>query len=138
MKKVRMKCITKTNSKLAFVKLIKEYSELGLKEAKDLVDSLDYGPDVTIEFDAQDTTSINQFRKDMIDKVGGQYSITGGIEFDREFKLLTLGLGTEEDYVDFISENLTSFGNINDLVRVILGKLSKEDLMELTNKIEYR
>lgn len=132
--KVRMKCIVPTPSKLAFVKLLKEYSGLGLKEAKDLVDSVSNG--VVIEFDTQDNISINQFRKDMI-KVGGQYSISGGLEYDREFKLLTLGLGTEEDYIDFISDNVMYLGNTQVVLRHLLSKLSKEDLIELTSKLEY-
>lgn len=136
MKKIRMKCIQKTPSKLAFVKLIKEVSGLGLKESKDIADTFDYDINKTVEFEILTSKSIDQFRKDLKD-MGGQYLVNGGVEFDREYKLLTLGLGEQEDYVDFISENLNYFTNQQEAIKIILTKLSKEDLIEITNKLDY-
>ena len=136
MKKVRMKCVEKTPSKLAFVKLIKEVSGLGLKESKDIADTFDYDINKTVEFEMSRDKSIEQFRKDLKD-IGGQYLVNGGVEFDREYKLLTLGLGEQEDYVDFISENLNYFTNQEDTIKFILSKLTKEDLIELINKLDY-
>lgn len=131
-----MKCIQKTPSKLAFVKLIKEVSGLGLKESKDIADTFDYDINKTVEFEILTSKSIDQFRKDLA-QVGGQYLVNGGVEFDREYKLLTLGLGEQEDYVDFISENLNYFTNQQEAIKIILTKLSKEDLIEITNKLDY-
>lgn len=131
-----MKCIQKTPSKLAFVKLIKEVSGLGLKESKDIADTFDYDINKTVEFEILTSKSIDQFRKDLKD-MGGQYLVNGGVEFDREYKLLTLGLGEQEDYVDFISENLNYFTNQQEAIKIILTKLSKEDLIEITNKLDY-
>ena len=136
MKKIRMKCVQKTPSKLAFVKLIKQVSGLGLKESKDIADTFDYDINKTVEFEIPREISIEQFRKDLND-VGGQYIVNGGLEFEREYKLLTLGLGEQEDYVDFISENLNYFTNQHDTIKFILSKLTKEDLIELTNKLDY-
>ena len=136
MKKIRMKCVEKTPSKLAFVKLIKEVSGLGLKESKDIVDTFDYDINKTVEFEIPRDISIDQFRKDLKD-IGGQYLVNGGLEFEREYKLLTLGLGEQEDYVDFISENLNYFTNQEEAIKAILTKLSKEDLIEITNKLDY-
>lgn len=136
MKKIRMKCIIKTPSKLAFVKLIKEVSGLGLKESKDIVDTFDYDINKVVEFEIPIQISIEKFRKDLAE-VGGEYLVNGGIEFDREFKLLTLGLGEQEDYVDFISTNLDYFDNQQETIKLILSKLSKEDLIEITNKLDY-
>jgi len=136
MKKVRMKCVEKTPSKLAFVKLIKEVGGLGLKEAKDIADTFDYDINKTVEFEMSRDKSIEQFRKDLKD-IGGQYLVNGGVEFDREYKLLTLGLGEQEDYIDFISDNLNYFTNQEEAIKFILAKLSKEDLIELTNKLYY-
>ena len=79
--------------------------------------------------------TIEQFRKDLND-VGGQYIVNGGLEFEREYKLLTLGLGEQDDYVDFISENLNYFTNQEDTIKFILSKLTKEDLIELTKKLD--
>jgi hypothetical protein len=136
MKKIRIKCIQKTPSKLAFVKLIKQVSGLGLKESKEIVETFDYDINKTVEFEIPREISIEQFRKDLND-VGGQYIVNGGLEFEREYKLLTLGLGEQEDYVDFISENLNYFTNQDDTIKFILSKLTKEDLIELTKKLDY-
>jgi hypothetical protein len=136
MKKIRMRCVQKTPSKLAFVKLIKEVSGLGLKESKDIADTFDYDINRIVEFEISREISIEQFRKDLND-VGGQYIVNGGLEFEREYKLLTLGLGEQDDYVDFISENLNYFTNQDDTIKFILSKLTKEDLIELTKKLDY-
>lgn len=136
MKKIRMNCVQKTPSKLAFVKLIKEVSGLGLKDSKDIADTFDYDINKTVEFEILTSKSIDQFRKDLKD-MGGQYLVNGDVEFDREYKLLTLGLGEQEDYVDFISENLNYFTNQQEAIKAILTKLSKEDLIEITNKLDY-
>ena len=136
MKKIRMSCVQKTQSKLAFVKLIKEVSGLGLKESKDIVDTFDYDINRIVEFEISKDRSIDQFRKDLND-IGGQYLVNGGLQFEREYKLLTLGLGEQEDYVDFISENLNYFTNKEDTIKFILSKLTKEDLIELTKKLDY-
>ena len=136
MKKIRMKCVEKTPSKLAFVKLIKEVSGLGLKESKDIADTFDYDINRPVEFEISRDKSIDQFRKDL-KEIGGQYLVNGGLEFEREYKLLTLGLGEQEDYVDFISENLNYFTNQEDTIKFILSKLTKEDLIELTKKLDY-
>jgi hypothetical protein len=136
MKKIRMNCVQKTPSKLAFVKLIKEVGGLGLKEAKDIADTFDYDINKTVEFEILTSKSIDQFRKDL-KEIGGQYLVNGGVEFDREYKLLTLGLGEQEDYVDFISQNLNYFTNQQEAIKLILTKLSKEDLIEITNKLDY-
>ena len=136
MKKIRMKCVEKTPSRLAFVKLIKDVSGLGLKESKDISDTFDYDINKTVEFEILTSKSIDQFRKDL-ELIGGQYLVNGGVEFDREYKLLTLGLGEQKDYVDFISENLNYFTNQQEAIKIILTKLSKEDLIEITNKLDY-
>ena len=131
-----MNCVQKTPSKLAFVKLIKQVSGLGLKESKDIADTFDYDINKTVEFEIPRDISIDQFRKDL-KEIGGQYLVNGGLEFEREYKLLTLGLGEQEDYVDFISENLNYFTNQEDTIKFILSKLTKEDLIELTKKLDY-
>ena len=136
MKKIRMKCVQKTPSKLAFVKLIKEVSGLGLKESKDIVDTFDYDINKIVEFEISKDRSIEKFREELKD-IGGEYLVNGGLEFEREYKLLTLGLGEQEDYVDFISENLNYFTNQEDTIKFILSKLTKEDLIELTKKLDY-
>lgn len=134
MRKVRLKCIQKTTNKLAFVKLLKEVTGYGLKESKDIADTFDYDINKVVEFEMVSDVSIEQFRKDLKD-VGGEYVVNGGLVFEREYKILTLGLGEKEDYVDFISENINSFDNKEDTIKFILSKLEKKELLELIKKI---
>ena len=136
MKKLRLKCIQKTTTKLAFVKLLKEVTGYGLREAKDLADTFDNDINKVVEFEILPSISIEQFRKSLND-ISGEYVVNGGLSFEREYKLLTLGLGEKEDYVDFISENLNYFTNQHDTIKFILSKLTKEDLIELTKKLDY-
>jgi hypothetical protein len=137
MKKLRLKCIQKTTTKLAFVKLLKEVTGYGLREAKDLADTFDNDINKVVEFEILPSISIEQFRKSLND-ISGEYVVNGGLSFEREYKLLTLGLGEKEDYVDFISENINFFDNKEDTIRFILSKLEKEELLELTKKLDYR
>jgi hypothetical protein len=137
MKKIRLKCIQKTTTKLAFVKLLKEVTGYGLREAKDLADTFDNDINKVVEFEILPSISIEQFRKSLND-ISGEYVVNGGLSFEREYKLLTLGLGEKEDYVDFISENINFFDNKEDTIRFILSKLEKEELLELTKKLDYR
>lgn len=136
MKKVRLKCIQKTTNKLSFVKLLKEVTGYGLREAKDLADTFDNDINKVVEFEILPSISIEQFRKSLND-ISGEYVVNGGLVFEREYKLLTLGLGEKEDYVDFISENINFFDNKEDTIRFILSKLEKEELLELTKKLDY-
>jgi len=136
MRKVRLKCIQKTTNKLTFVKLLKEVTGYGLKESKDIADNFDYDINRIVEFEISSDVSIEQFRKDL-KNVGGEYVVNGGLVFEREYKILTLGLGEKEDYVDFISENLNFFDNKEDTIKFILSKLEKEELLELIKKLDY-
>lgn len=138
--KIRLKIVEKIESKLKFVKLLKDVSGLGLKEAKDIADYLCENIGKSKELD------INSEFKDssgnMIDPIyylnnelrycGGRILLNGGKEWQREFKMLSLGIGESEDYSYFIKEYLSTNREFLDN---ILSKLKKEDLQKLINEI---
>jgi hypothetical protein len=138
--KIRLTIVEKIESKLNFVKILKNVSGLGLKEAKDIVDYLCENIGKTKEF------YINSEFKDnsgnMIDSIfylnnelpycGGRILLNGGSQWQREFKMLSLGIGETEDYSYFIKEYLSTN---REFVDNILSKLKKEDLQKLINEI---
>lgn len=138
--KIGLKMVEKTEGKLKLVKLIKDVGGLGLKEAKDIADYLYENIGKSKEFD------INSGFKDnygnIIDPIsylnaelpgcGGKILLSGGKEWQREFKMLSLGIGETEDYSYFIKEYLQTN---KDFLDNILSKLKKEDLQKLINEI---
>lgn len=143
MRKLKIKLRSNCTSKLAFVKLIKDTTGLGLKESKDIADHacanyLNQYPTTEIEFPSEQ--SLQKFRSE-INNVGfaQETPIIGiSLEDERELKILQIGLGEREDYINFISQNiLIGFCNSDELIKFALQKLNNEDLVEMLNKIEY-
>jgi hypothetical protein len=149
--KVKIQVVSKTLNKLSFVKLIKECTGLGLKESKDIVDRLELNLGSTEEIEVLNEihkpisgtgnglTCLDYLKEVLSGKsktisLGGTYKINGGLQYLREYKILSLGIGEKLDYHNFISEHIKN--NNYDIMEVILSKLSKEDLIEVFNKIE--
>lgn len=66
------------------------------------------------------------------------YEINGGVQWQREVNMLKLGIGSRQDYLDFIKQSIqTNFGNSEELITFVLNKLSDEQLHETLEKIEY-
>jgi hypothetical protein len=150
MKSIKIKLIEPTTQKLAFVKLIKECSGLGLKEAKDLCDNIHSYPERVYEMPIRDwethdyitgktTPAITDFRKKFITEIkntGGRFVINGGVQWERDVKMLQLGIAEKSDYTEFMKDYiLNKFDNSEDLLIFVLDKFSKEDLQEAFNKI---
>ena len=75
------------------------------------------------------TTKITQF---------GDFQVTGGLSWERDSKMLGLGIGETEDYTNFVSEYM-SYNNLEEnkmILEILFSKLEKEDLVELVNKIK--
>lgn len=144
MRKLRIKLLSKCDNKLQVVKLIKDCTELGLRESKDLVDSMFDNIGLVREIELREpyfregklfntyeelTTKIKEF---------GDFYVTGGLSWERNVKMLGLGIGELEDYVTFVSDYMTY--NNSEVNKVILeslfNKLKKEDLVELVNQIK--
>ena len=121
-----------------FVKLIKNYTALGLKDSKDICDRLHELPYRPVEFflDPPADTNPNECAKSFkeeLSEIGLEFDMSGGTDFERNRKLLVLGLGDKEDYVSFLEEAMI---NQKELLTLALNKLSKDDLKEIFDNIK--
>lgn len=148
---IKIKLIKPTSEKLKFVKLIKDCSGLGLKEAKDLCDNLHSFPHITQEMEIRDWDNIDystgektpatvDYRAKFlteIKNIEGEFIINGGTQWERNVKILKIGIGDKTDYSDFIANYiLNKFDNSENLLTFVLNKLSKEELQDIFNKID--
>ena len=146
---VRIKLINQCVGKLQFVKNIKELLGLGLKDSKDIVDNICNMPFKSVELEIPMNKSISDVKK-LLDDLSWtsisrddeisfyNYEINGGVQWQREANMLKLGIGSREDYLDFIKQSIqTNFGNSEELITFVLNKLSDEQLKETLEKIEY-
>ena len=146
---VRIKLINQCAGKLQFVKNIKELLGLGLKDSKDIVDNICNIPFKSVELEIPMNKSISDVKK-LLDDLSWtsisrddemafyNYEINGGVQWQREVNMLKLGIGSREDYLDFIKQSIqTNFGNSEKLITFVLNKLSDEQLHETLEKIEY-
>ena len=71
-----------------------------------------------------------------IKNVGGEFLVNGGIQWERNIKMLKLGIGDESDYSEFIKDYiLNGLVDSENLLTLALSKLSEEDIKEVFNKI---
>lgn len=146
---VRIKLINQCANKLQFVKNIKELLGLYLKDSKDIVDNICNMPFKSVELEIPMNKSISDVKK-LLDGLSWtsissddeisfyNYEINGGVQWQREANMLKLGIGSREDYLDFIKQSIqTNFGNSEELITFVLNKLSDEQLHETLEKIEY-
>ena len=135
---IRIKLRVGSPNKLQLVKLIKDCSGLGLKESKDICDRLHSYPGDVQSFEArQDDTGINYARKfrEEIKNCGGEFIVSGGKELMREFKMLELGIGDNQDYADFIVDYYeNNFEDQKDFLKFVLSNLKREDLISIFEK----
>ena len=135
-KLVRIKLIENCPSKLLLVKLIKDCSGLGLKESKDICDRLHAGEVQTFEVREDDAVNYaKKFRQDIVN-CGGKFQVSGGVEFQRNYKMLQLGIGDDSDYIDFISESIfqNNLENSEEFLKFVLTKFNREQLIEIFDK----
>jgi hypothetical protein len=131
---IKLRVVNPCNSKLKFVKELKTATGLGLKESKHIVDWLhdNQSKDMTVRFISYESLKIF---KHEVEHFGGLVLINGGLEWNRNIKMLELGIGEKEEYVDTISEYLFSNNDLN-LLSSILSKLNKEQLIETIKGIK--
>ncbi len=134
--KIRIICNSKTKSSLAFVKALKEFSGYGLKEAKDCADSLHANGEVNFDYHGS-SSDISQFRKFINELPDGSYIVNGGVEVERERKLLSMGLGTQNEYIDFLSGVNATVDTI-EVLRLALSYLPNETLAEIVGLIDIK
>ena len=140
--KIKIKLLSKCENKLQVVKLIKDCTKLGLRESKDITDYLfqNIGKSKEIELvEPYIKTDILITPSELIKEINnlGEFKISGGISWERDFKLLSLGIGDKGDYLKFFSEYL----NFNEkdvnkiLLDIIISKIEKEKLVEILNEL---
>ena len=137
---IKVKLINDCNNKLRFVKNVKDLCDLGLRDAKDIVDRICQKPYIHVEFEVpMDITT-----KEVYDKLTYELApdnileINGGTQWQREIKMLQLGVGERQDYIDFLKQHIqTNFGNSEEMLTFVLDKLTQEQLQETIDKIKY-
>lgn len=137
---IKVKLINDCNNKLRFVKNVKELCDLGLRDAKDIVDRICQKPYTTFEFEVpMGTTTKEAYDKLTYDLAPDNIlEINGGTQWQREIKMLQLGVGERQDYLDFLKQHIqTNFGNSEEMLTFVLDKLTQEQLQETIDKIKY-
>lgn len=145
MRKIRFKLISRCDNKLGVVKLIKDCTGLGLKDSKDIADLIFNNIGLVRELellepyldkDGQIVRPFELFSTKI--KEFGDFYVTGGLSWERNYKMLSLGVGELEDYVNFVSEYMTLNSSEENkmILETVFSKLRKEDLVELVNQIK--
>lgn len=136
---IKIKLTNDCDRKLQFVKNVKELCGLGLKESKDIVDKVCQKPYTPFEFEVP----MGITTKEVYDKLtynldNNIFEINGGTQWQREIKMLQLGVGERLDYLDFIKQHIqTNFGNSEEILTFVLDKLTQEQLQETIDNIKY-
>jgi hypothetical protein len=140
--KIKIKLLSESKNKIQFVKIIKDCTLLSLLESKHIADYLfqNIGKSKEIELvDPYIKTDILITPSELIKEINnfGDFKITGSISWERDVKLLSLGIGDKSDYLKFFSEYLNfnekDFNNI--LLDKIISKIEKEKLVEILNEL---
>ena len=131
-KRVKIKLNGKLYAKLKAVKEIKNNSSMGLKESKMFIDDLCANQGVYYDLFIHSDTDLDDFRKNMLGIA--DFTIIDPVE-QRCNKILSLGVGELDDYVDYITEYIRKSKDPSDQIKMILSKLSKDDLGEIVSII---
>lgn len=144
---LKIKLIRPTTEKIRLVKLIKECTVLELMKAKELFDSIHKFPEQSHVIPIRDTQvdetgdRINyksKFIKEL-NKMDGQYSVIGDHQWERNLKVLKLGLGEQTDYIEFIKNYVfDNFDDSENILKFTLSILSKEQLQQVFNLINIK
>ena len=141
--RIKIRLIEPCKNKLYFVKLIKDCTELGLKDSKEVSDRLHDRPGIIEEIivkDSLDENGMHYFRKfiEGMKNIEGRFSVTGGTQWQRNIKILSLGIADESEYIDFTNEFLIDNRDLEvseNILRFALSKLSKDELQEVFTEI---
>lgn len=141
---IRIKLLSKCENKLQVVKLIKDCTLLGLKDSKWIADDMFNHIGLVKEIELRESyirggETFNPY-EEFIKNIHkfGDFQVTGGLSWERNSKMLSIGLGEVEDYANFVSEYM-SYNDLNKnkiILESIFNKLDKQDLVELVNQIK--
>jgi hypothetical protein len=141
--RIRIQLIEPCRNKLYFVKLIKDCTELGLKDSKEVCDKLHENPsfiqEITVK-DSLDENGLHYSRRFIngMNNIDGKFNVTGGLQWERNAKMLSLGIADESEYIDFTNEFLIDNRNLKvseNILKFALSKLSKDELQEVFTEI---
>lgn len=140
---IRFKLLSKCENKLQVIRIIKDCSIYGLRDSKDIADEMFNHIGLVKELElcepyVRDGNVFYPFEEFMKIKNLGDFQISGGLSWERDAKMLGIGIGEIDDYINFISEYMTS-NNVEEnkmILEVLFNKLKKEDLIELVNQIK--
>ena len=95
--------------------------------------------EITVK-DSLDENGMHYFRKfiEGMKNIEGRFSVTGGTQWQRNIKMLSLGIADESEYIDFTNEFLIDNRNLEvseTILRFALSKLSKDELQEVFTEI---
>ena len=134
--------------KLATVKLIKEYSGMSLKEAKDWVDEFDgSGPLFSkhVQLKSIDVSNSANFEYALSQLNDGVHLIASDRSKRRQRKIVEIGLGDLNDKIEILSEELTcdvmgnySYDSIKELITEFLTQLDEKTLDKLIENNEIQ
>lgn len=140
--KVRLFLHIKCERKLQFVKILHANTRIrgyGLANCKDICedifDNFETGNSRNVEFEVDDRDNLFNDLKEFYSV--SEFSLNGGVQHDRDVKILQLGLGEKEDYVNYFIENIKFLDDykISTLFNNISVYLTVDDLKEIFNKI---
>ena len=140
--KVRLFLHTKCERKLQFVKILHANTRIrgyGLANCKDICedifDNFETGNLRNVEFEVDDRDKLFNDLKEFYSV--SEFSLNGGVQHDRDVKILQLGLGEKEDYVNYFIENIKFLDHdqIIKLFNNISVYLTNDNLKETFNKI---
>jgi len=127
--RIKLKDFTKPiQSKLMFVKIIKDFTNYGLKESKDICDYIHSYENKQREIEVLD---VENFIKQMIQNFG-EYIDVYHTAYDRDLKILLIGIGDKTDYIDTITKLIKENP---ENVDKILKRFEKEDLIKILTEI---
>lgn len=123
----------KIEKSLMFVKIIKDYTGMGLKDSKDILDEIKEKKASTIELN--DVNVIRSLKNKLhIENIS--VSVLWK-EYERSKKLIKLELANEDSCREFLSEMLVSSVEKNsDIIEYSLSIMNKEQLKKIFDKYE--
>jgi len=81
------------------------------------------------------TDYIKKFITELRD-IDGEFIVNGGTQWERNVKMLKLGVADKSDYTEFMKEYiLNKFANSEEMLNFVFDKVTKEDLQDIFNKI---
>lgn len=135
-----------TGQRLSFVKTLKDVTGLGLKQAKGIIDALEYDYKnkgiAFVELEISGIEALKNFKLALSESFSdGDIEVTGGKERERSRKMLSLGIGDSDDYIGFISDSCRmklsrNSGNLNEVLKEVLSQVDNETLIKIYNNLE--